>query len=198
MLTKIDGKTYIGLLEYGTKNIEKHKTMLNNLNVFPVPDGDTGTNMLMTLRCGLGEALKNASYPLPDVARGFSSAAVFGARGNSGVIISQFFKGMTDALKDSDEADTELLAKALDSGCKAAYSSVVEPVEGTMLTVLRDAATAVMRARPTESISRPYPMSRLSDTPSVSASRRYSCRWVITSCLYLQISDPLGYTHTER
>ena len=112
MLKKIDGKTYVELISHGIRNLEKHRDILNRLNVFPVPDGDTGTNMLMTLRCGLSEITASNYDSLPDTARQFSSAAVFGARGNSGVIISQFFKGMSEAFQDTDEVDPALLATA--------------------------------------------------------------------------------------
>ena len=152
MINKIDGKIYAELISYGIKNLEKNRDVLNRLNVFPVPDGDTGTNMLMTLRCG-EKAIASGSYDsLPDTALQFSSAAVFGARGNSGVIISQFFKGVSETLKDADEADPTLFARALDNGNKEAYASVGDPVEGTMLTVLKDAAASVVSALPLESI----------------------------------------------
>ena len=152
MLKKIDGKTYVDLISNGIRNLEKHRETLNRLNVFPVPDGDTGTNMLMTLRCGFREIESGSYDSLPDTARQFSSAAVFGARGNSGVIISQFFKGMSEAFRDTDEVDPARLATALDNGRREAYASVVNPVEGTMLTVLREASAAVMLALPLQSI----------------------------------------------
>lgn len=152
MITKIDGKIYADLVSHGIKNLEKHRDVLNRLNVFPVPDGDTGTNMLMTLRCGQNEMASSSYDSLPDTAMQFSSAAVFGARGNSGVIVSQFFKGVSEVFKDSDEAGPALLSIALESGTREAYASVVNPVEGTMLTVLKDASAAVMLALPLQSI----------------------------------------------
>ena len=91
MILKLDGLTYVELLRFGIRNLEKHRTKLNDLNVFPVPDGDTGTNMVMTLRSGF-DALKNKEGNLSDLARQFASYAVYGARGNSGGIVSQFFK----------------------------------------------------------------------------------------------------------
>ena len=151
MLKKIDGIVYTDMLKHGIKNIEKHRGELNALNVFPVPDGDTGTNMLMTLRYGY-EAIKRRPASIADASRAFASSAVFGARGNSGVIVSQFFKGMSDAFEDSEEADCELLSKALTRGSLTAYAAVAEPVEGTILTVVKDAARELSRRMPTDSI----------------------------------------------
>ena len=151
MISKIDGSCYVDLMHSGILNLEKFRSRLNDLNVFPVPDGDTGTNMVMTLRCGYN-AIKNQNKPISDISQMFSSAAVFGARGNSGVIVSQFFKGLSEALKDIDAADPDDFAKALQNGCKFAYASVAQPVEGTMLTVLKDASMAVTNALPLQSI----------------------------------------------
>lgn len=138
MLTKIDGLIYIDLIESGIKNLENYMDKVNDLNVFPVPDGDTGTNMVMTLKYGY-EAIKNKVLSLSEIAQLFSEAAVFGARGNSGVITSQFFKGVTEVLKLEQDIDARNLVNALITGYKYAYESVNNPVEGTMLTVLKDA-----------------------------------------------------------
>ena len=146
MLKTIDGFSFVRLIENGVTNLVKNKKALNDLNVFPVPDGDTGTNMVMTLRYAydsLGEPTESAS----EVALRFATAAVFGARGNSGVITSQFFKGLAQGFKNQATVDTKGFAKALESGYEYAYRSVVKPVEGTMLTVLRDGAKAVKKAR---------------------------------------------------
>ena len=151
MLTKILGANYVELLNSGIKNLDKHRSILNDLNVFPVPDGDTGTNMVMTLKYGF-ESIKNSTDSLSEIAKGFSSGAVFGARGNSGVIVSQFFKGISEALDGTDEADPVAFAHALQNGCKQAYASVANPVEGTMLTVLKDASCAVIDALPLSDI----------------------------------------------
>lgn len=151
MITKIDGSMYSELLCGGIKNLEKYRNRLNELNVFPVPDGDTGTNMVMTLRYGY-EAIKGRGGDLSEISRRFSSAALFGARGNSGVIISQFFKGVSAEFEDIDSADSKVLVAALQSGCKYAYDAVSNPVEGTMLTVLKDASCAVANAMPLGSI----------------------------------------------
>lgn len=151
MLTKILGANYVDLLNSGIKNLDRHRSILNDLNVFPVPDGDTGTNMVMTLKYGF-ESIKNKTGSLSEIAKHFSSGAVFGARGNSGVIVSQFFKGIAEALDGVDEADPVAFAHALQCGCHQAYASVANPVEGTMLTVLKDASSAVVDALPLSDI----------------------------------------------
>ena len=152
MISKIDGSNYIDLLHSGIKNLERYRSVLNDLNVFPVPDGDTGTNMVMTLRSGY-ESIKKQAGDLSDISKKFSSSAVFGARGNSGVIVSQFFKGLSQVFENVDVADCNDFAEALESGCKYAYASVSQPVEGTILTVLKDASTAVKKALPLNNIN---------------------------------------------
>ena len=151
MLEKIDGLSYASILESGIKNLAKNKKVLNDLNVFPVPDGDTGTNMVMTLRHGYN-AIENSSESISDISGQFASSAVFGARGNSGVIVSQFVKGMAESFKGKEYADCETFINALEMGYQFAYQAVVNPVEGTMLTVLREAAEAVRKAAPFKTI----------------------------------------------
>ena len=152
MIKEINGSTYIELIQYGIRNLELHRSRLNELNVFPVPDGDTGTNMVMTLRYG-SEALKGSgSEKLSELSARFSSSAVFGARGNSGVIVSQFFKGMSEAFSGLEAADPAALARALEGGCSRAYAAVAKPVEGTMLTVIKDSSAALTRALPLDTV----------------------------------------------
>ena len=141
MLKKMTGSCYKSMIRYGINYLDKHCEIVNDLNVFPVPDGDTGTNMVLTMKNGL-QSLAGALEDLPGVAQSFANATVFGARGNSGVILSQFFKGMSEILKDVQEADCDVFAQALEKGCEYAYASVAKPVEGTILTVLRDATDA--------------------------------------------------------
>jgi DAK2 domain fusion protein YloV len=119
---------------------------INALNVYPVPDGDTGTNMLLTLESLLKETSGKA-YDSPEAAsRAAARAALMGARGNSGVILSQMIRGACEVLARHDELTPEVLADALDGAVERAYASVREPVEGTMLTVIKDAAAAARRA----------------------------------------------------
>src|SRR6059058_1553465 len=120
--------------------IEAHRRRIDDLNVYPVPDGDTGTNLSLTVRA-IDEALQKAgTEERAGIAHEVSRAALMGARGNSGVILSQIVRGATDALAESDD-----LAKAFRSASDAAYRAVKKPVEGTMLTAIRELAEAAER-----------------------------------------------------
>ena len=148
MTEKITGLCFKNMVIYGINYLEKHCDIVNDLNVFPVPDGDTGTNMVMTMKTGLGalnidEKSLSEDAPLYHVAKIFGNGAVLGARGNSGVIISQFFKGLYEGLKDAACADCALFSKAMESGSAYAYTAVTNPVEGTILTVIKDASKAL-------------------------------------------------------
>lgn len=143
MINFVNGDLFRAMLDGGIRNLALHGKEINDLNVFPVPDGDTGTNMVLTLRNGysaIGERTE-----LCDVAEAFSSAVVYGARGNSGVIISRFFKGFSRTLASAErgEADAACLTLALSKGTEDAYRAVSHPTEGTMLTVLREATERV-------------------------------------------------------
>lgn len=144
MIKEINGQQYYDLIDYGIRNLSIYKDQVNALNVFPVPDGDTGTNMLVTLQSGL-EAVPEGKKELSDVSRTFAKAVTFGARGNSGVIVSQFFKGLSESFYDSDIVDYSQFIEALENGVKNAYLAVPQPVEGTILTVVREAAEFVRR-----------------------------------------------------
>lgn len=142
MIYTISGQRFREMIDYGVRNLNLHRQIVNQLNVFPVPDGDTGTNMVTTIANGLNGT--NASVPsLSEVARGFADAVVFGARGNSGVIVSQFLKGISETFFGREYADAQLFAAALENGVKCAYKAVATPVEGTMLTVVKEATAAV-------------------------------------------------------
>jgi len=126
---------------------------INSLNVFPVPDGDTGTNMNMTMTSGANEISKKQSEHLGTAAAAFSKGLLMGARGNSGVILSQLFRGFSKALSDLEQADMVQLAAAMQQGVDTAYQAVMKPVEGTILTVARETARyAVQIARRTGSV----------------------------------------------
>lgn len=132
------------MVDYAVRNLNKHVKIVNQLNVFPVPDGDTGTNMVTTIHKGLlgiGETIVD----LPSVSKKFARSVVFEARGNSGVIVSQFLKGMAEKFYDVDAADGALFIEALEKGVQYAYSAVATPVEGTMLTVVKDATEATKK-----------------------------------------------------
>lgn len=136
----VDGSLFKKLLICGADNLGKNRIVVNNLNVFPIPDGDTGDNMCMTISHGVSETKdydeNNVGLMSKKVARGM----LFGARGNSGVILSQIFRGIADGLKDIEKADALTLANAFISGYEKAYKMVVNPVEGTILTVAKSAS----------------------------------------------------------
>ena len=137
---KITGKLYRDALISGANNITNQKQAVDELNVFPVPDGDTGTNMSMTISNALAE-MKNASDSITagDAAKKVASAMLRGARGNSGVILSLIFRGLSKGLAGKAEADAKDLSDAFKLGVDAAYKSVMKPTEGTILTVAREA-----------------------------------------------------------
>ena len=143
-IKKLTGRMFTGMLWYGINSLEYHRKRINELNVFPVPDGDTGTNMLLTLQHAFG-AVNQKEDDLDEVIEDFAHRGVYGARGNSGVIISQFFRGMAEEIK-GDDANVRELAGALVEGYRFAYRAVEKPVEGTILTVMREAAYAVESA----------------------------------------------------
>ncbi|MFV2063164.1 MAG: DAK2 domain-containing protein [Chloroflexota bacterium] len=143
-----DGPTLIRAVASAVANLEKHVDEVDSLNVFPVPDGDTGSNMLATMRASLAEAhkLPQSQQNLRNVAAALSRGALTGARGNSGVILSQIIQGMTDGADGRRRASGLDLARGLRRGSDVAYRSVLTPVEGTILTVIRDAAEAAESA----------------------------------------------------
>jgi DAK2 domain fusion protein YloV len=126
--------------------LEEYRETVNALNVFPVPDGDTGTNMSLTLRSGIERCQEDDGLTAGEVAGQLAQGTFFGARGNSGVILSQFFKGFSDALQGRDDCSASDFAQALDKARVAAYGAVGSPKEGTMLTVIRRAAEAALAA----------------------------------------------------
>ncbi len=144
MTTQIDGIAFKNMVDYAVRNLNRHCRTINRLNVFPVPDGDTGTNMVTTIHRGL-QAVGESPDDLPSVSRCFARAVVFEARGNSGVIVSQFLKGLSEGLYHADCIDAQVLIGGLENGVQCAYSAVANPVEGTMLTVLREATAAVKK-----------------------------------------------------
>lgn len=139
METKIlDSYTLKRVLRGGAQGISENIEVINDLNVFPVPDGDTGTNMSKTIDGGIAKLSASENESLSQVAGSFSRGTLLGARGNSGVILSQFFAGMCEALVGKETATAKELAEAYMAGVARAYKSVATPVEGTILTVLRE------------------------------------------------------------
>ena len=141
----INGLKFRDMIVSAGGNIEREKQSLNALNVFPVPDGDTGTNMAMTMSAAIGElSALRGEVSVGEVAGKAASALLRGARGNSGVILSLIYRGIAKSLKGKDEIDGGDLADAFASGVKTAYSAVMKPTEGTILTVSREAADAAV------------------------------------------------------
>ena len=120
--------------------LDKNHRIVNELNVFPVPDGDTGTNMLLTMRSAYGRIQDNEELHVGKMAGDLAQGALMGARGNSGVILSQIWRGLARGLKDKEAFNADDLAQALQAASDTAYSGVMRPVEGTILTVIREGA----------------------------------------------------------
>jgi DAK2 domain fusion protein YloV len=141
-----DGAALLAAFRAAVDNLERHVDELNGLNVYPVPDGDTGSNMLATVRAALDEAERVTDDSVERIAAAISFGALMGARGNSGVITSQIFRGMAEGLAGKKRFNGLDLAHALSQGTKAAYGAVAKPVEGTILTVVRESADAAVAA----------------------------------------------------
>jgi DAK2 domain fusion protein YloV len=141
-----DGNGLLDAFRAAVANLESHVDEINSLNVFPVPDGDTGSNMLATVRAALEEGESVAGQPADRVAAAISFGALMGARGNSGVITSQILRGLSDGLAGKRRFNGLDLAYALSLGTKTAYGAVARPVEGTILTVIRESAAAAVTA----------------------------------------------------
>jgi uncharacterized protein len=138
MLEKLDEKQIKDIINVVIVNFRENEEKINNLNVFPVPDGDTGTNMLLTLRSIQQELINLDNFTIKNVADRISYGALMGARGNSGVILSQILKGFFDIIINNKEFDFYTVKEALKSSMDVAYSSVQNPTEGTMLTTIKD------------------------------------------------------------
>lgn len=144
-MSKITTSLLQGMVQAASTRLAKQAEYVNSLNVFPVPDGDTGTNMSMTMTNGAKEVADKPASTVGEVGQILSKGLLMGARGNSGVITSQLFRGFAQAIKDKDELDGKDLATALQGGVEVAYKAVMKPVEGTILTVSRGAATAARK-----------------------------------------------------
>ena len=141
-ITTIDGQVLIKLIIAGLNWLRIHQQTVNSLNVFPVPDGDTGTNMVLTMQAALEEVSNSNENNFGKVAHAIAHGALMGARGNSGVILSQIWRGFARAVDNLEEVDVESFVTAFASARDTAYKGVVRPVEGTILTVSKDIASA--------------------------------------------------------
>ena len=144
ILFELDGTQYANMVAMGSKNLLSDIERVNALNVFPVPDGDTGTNMRMTIEGGVEDGLKTISNSIGEVSKLMSRSMTLNARGNSGVILSQYFRGISQALDGLEKASVKQFAESLISGTKRAYKVVQNPTEGTILTVVREAGEAAL------------------------------------------------------
>ena len=161
MVDIIDGALFQRMVVHASASINAQKQAINELNVFPVPDGDTGTNMSLTIGTAAAEARKKPAQSIGQAAATNASALLRGARGNSGVILSLLFRGVSKGLKERDTADGAAFAAALNDGVSAAYKAVMKPAEGTILTVSRlaaaKAAETAQENNSVEAVLEPWP-----------------------------------------
>lgn len=146
-IENIDGVLFRKSIEGAVKFLEINKEEINSLNVFPVPDGDTGTNMLLTVKSAMKESLTVKGDDVSKIAGAFSKGSLMGARGNSGVILSQIFRGFCIGLNDNKSIDVPTLANSLMEASNTAYKAVMKPTEGTILTIIRECGTFAMEIK---------------------------------------------------
>ena len=144
MISKINGKLFADMIIQGAHNLSNNADLVDSLNVYPVPDGDTGTNMNLTITSGREVVENNLSQSIGELGKTFSKGLLMGARGNSGVILSQLFRGFCKNIEDEKEINAQQFASSFQAGVDTAYKAVMKPVEGTILTVAKDAASAAM------------------------------------------------------
>lgn len=145
----INSSLLLRMIRLGANNLANHKETINQLNVFPVPDGDTGTNMNLSMQSGVRALEDMEEAEMPAILKQYVTGLLMGARGNSGVILSQLFKGFQEALETNENIDAEDFAKGLELGVEKAYGAVTKPVEGTILTVAKAAATCAKKSAQT-------------------------------------------------
>lgn len=138
MIQYIDGKTLKEMFVSGANNLQNNKDLIDRLNVFPVPDGDTGTNMSLTISYAMKELSKVDNNNITDIGKALSKGSLMGARGNSGVILSQIIRGFAKSIEGKEKLSSQDLAHAFKNGSDTAYKAVIKPIEGTILTVVRE------------------------------------------------------------
>ncbi len=141
-VTKLEGNQFQAMVAIGAKRLTKNAEFVNSLNVFPVPDGDTGTNMNLSMTSGAKAVNSSTSDSVGELANALSKGLLMGARGNSGVILSQLFRGFSKSIVGKETLTAKEFAAAFTSGVETAYKAVMKPVEGTILTVARESAKA--------------------------------------------------------
>ncbi len=145
-ITSLDGNRFAEMILSGANHLSANAEIVDALNVFPVPDGDTGTNMKLSITSGSKEAQANKQDHIGKVGAAFAKGLLMGARGNSGVILSQLFRGFSKDIEHKSTITGVEFAHALKAGMETAYKAVMKPVEGTILTVAKDAANAAVHA----------------------------------------------------
>ena len=146
MIQYIEGKMLRDMFVSGANNLQNHKDLVDKLNVFPVPDGDTGTNMSLTISYAMKELAKVENDSITEIGKSLSKGSLMGARGNSGVILSQIIRGFSKSIEGKEQISTEDLAKAFKNGSDTAYKAVIKPIEGTILTVVRESGEYAIKA----------------------------------------------------
>ena len=146
MQKTINGSVFRKMIMAGASLLEQNKKLVDALNVFPVPDGDTGTNMFLTIKSASSEVNNCINNSMDSLCEAYAKGALRGARGNSGVITSQILKGLTSVLGQYQEITTKIFAKAIQEGANIAYKAVTKPKEGTILTVIRTMAETAVEA----------------------------------------------------
>ena len=146
MIQDIEGKMLRDMFVSGANNLQNHKELVDKLNVFPVPDGDTGTNMSLTISYAMKELAKVENDSITEIGKSLSKGSLMGARGNSGVILSQIIRGFSKSIEGKEQISTEDLAKAFKNGSDTAYKAVIKPIEGTILTVVRESGEFAIKA----------------------------------------------------
>lgn len=147
---KINGEHFYNVMVNASNKLEEQKEFVNSLNVFPVPDGDTGTNMSMTFKAAVKEIEGMNSISIGEVSKKLAKGALMGARGNSGVILSQILRGIAKGLEGKEEASAEEIAESIMEGSRSAYKAVMRPIEGTILTVIRSAGESALKSKATD------------------------------------------------
>ena len=151
--TKINGGHFYSMMSNAALRLEEKSDYVNSLNVFPVPDGDTGTNMSMTFRMAVKEISETDLKSIGEVSKKMAKGALMGARGNSGVILSQILRGISKGLENKEEVNSKEFANAILEGSKAAYKAVMRPTEGTILTVIKSAGETAIKNNDVEDIA---------------------------------------------
>lgn len=151
MIQYIDGKNLRDMMVSGANNLQNNKDLVDKLNVFPVPDGDTGTNMSLTISYAIKELSKVSDDDITNIGKSLAKGSLMGARGNSGVILSQIIRGFTKSIEGKEKLTTIDFAQALKNGSDTAYKAVIKPIEGTILTVVRESGEYAIKAAKKES-----------------------------------------------